>query len=254
LRYRLATAATGVELPGGGQIAFPGRRMVALYGHPGDPVLGVLGEQGLDAAIDRARSVAASYESLVDEPVIPAFEIITTVASASAGSDGNYSSEFPVDKYKPWVEAALAEGIYVMLDLQPGRTDFLTQAKLYEELLKYPNVGLALDPEWRLKPDQVHLVQIGSVTAAEVNATGAWLAQLVRDNNLPQKVLMLHQFQLRMIENPGAKRNTWQGLHIDEPSNVLWGWKNFYDEDAPTFTPAQTIAVSPDEIVFVSYQ
>ena len=107
LATKLRIVATGVELPGGGQIAFPGRRMVALYGHPGDPVLGVLGEQGLDAAIDRARSVAATYESLVDEPVIPAFEIITTVASASAGPDGNYSSEFPVDKYRPWVEAAL---------------------------------------------------------------------------------------------------------------------------------------------------
>ena len=60
-----------------------------------------------------------------------------------------------------------------MLDLQPGRTDFLTQAKLYAELLKQPHVGLALDPEWRLKPDQVHLVQIGSVSAEEINQMGA---------------------------------------------------------------------------------
>jgi len=276
LRQRLTTAATGVELPGGGQIVFPGRRMVALYGHPGDPVLGVLGEQSLEATIERARSVAAEYDASFEEPVIPAFEIITTVASSSAGDDGNYSSEFPVDKYRPWVEAAQAQGIYVMLDLQPGRTDFLTQAKLYEELLKFPNVGLALDPEWRLKPDQVHLRQIGTVTAAELNDTGAWLAQLVRDNNLPQKVLMLHQFQIRMIENrstlvtdydelrvvihadgfgsAGQKRDTWNALHVDEPANILWGWKNFYDEDTPTFTPAQTVAVSPDEIVFVSYQ
>ncbi|MDT7581584.1 MAG: hypothetical protein QOK35_2848, partial [Pseudonocardiales bacterium] len=32
LQQRLAVARTGVQLPGGGQLAFPGRRMVALYG------------------------------------------------------------------------------------------------------------------------------------------------------------------------------------------------------------------------------
>ena len=41
-----------VELPGGGRVVFPGRRLVALYGHPGAPSLGVLGEQG-DRRLDR---------------------------------------------------------------------------------------------------------------------------------------------------------------------------------------------------------
>jgi len=165
--------------------------------------------------------------------------------------------------------------MYVMLDLQPGRTDFLTQAKLYEELLIQPHVGLALDPEWRLKPGQRHLVQIGSVTADEVNKTAAWLAELTRAHKLPQKVLMLHQFRLDMITDrarvetdhdelrvvihadgfgtPPLKFNTWRAMHVNPPPNVWWGWKNFYDEDSPTFTPGQTVAVSPSP-VFISYQ
>src|SRR5690606_35013358 len=65
LRPRLEVAATGVELPGGGQVLFPARRMVALYGHPGAPVLGVLGEQGPDAAVARAQQMAAGYDGLV---------------------------------------------------------------------------------------------------------------------------------------------------------------------------------------------
>jgi hypothetical protein len=275
LRGRVNVAATGVLLPAGGQVVFPGRRMVALYGHPGDPILGSLGEQSLSAAITRAKKVAASYSSLVDEPVVPTFEIITTVASASAGADGDYSLETPVERLRPWVDAARDAGMYVMLDLQPGRTDFLTQAKRYAELLKLPNVGLALDPEWRLKPNQIHMVQIGSVTAEEINATSAWLAELTRANKLPQKVLMLHQFRLDMIVNrasvntshdelsivihadgfgtAGEKFNTWRAMHLNPPANVWWGWKNFYDEDRPTFTPKQTVAVSPSP-VFVSYQ
>ena len=68
------------------------------------------------------------------------------------------------------MDAAREAGVYVMLDLQPGRTDFLTQAKRYEELLAQPHVGLALDPEWRLGPQQLHLEQIGSVGIDEVNS------------------------------------------------------------------------------------
>jgi hypothetical protein len=275
LRQRIDTAATGVLLPAGRQVIFPGRRFVALYGHPGNGGLGVLGEQDVQAAIARAKRVAASYAGLVREPVVPTFEIITTVASASAGADGDYSRESSIAKLRPWVDAARRAGVYVMLDLQPGRTDFLTQAKRYEELLRQPHVGLALDPEWRLKPDEVHLVQIGSVTAAEINRTGAWLAQLTRDNHLPQKLLMLHQFRLDMIINrptvrtdydelkvlihadgfgsAGQKFNTWRALHGNAPPNVYWGWKNFYDEDKPTFTPGQTVNVRPSP-VFVSYQ
>jgi hypothetical protein len=275
LRDRLAVAATGVQLPGGGQVIFPGRRFVALYGHPGDPVLGVLGEQPVGDAVDRAQRVAAEYESLVDDPVIPAFEIITTVASASPGPARDYSRRTPAERLRPWIDAAREAGAYVVLDLQPGRTDFLTQAKEYEELLLEPHVGLALDPEWRLGPDQRHLEQIGSVDAAEVNTVVEWLADLTAEHRLPQKLLILHQFTLRMISDradvhtgrdelavlihvdgfgtPTEKFNTWDALHAAAPPDVWWGWKNFYDEDRPTFTPERTVEISPSP-VFISYQ
>src|SRR3712207_6952449 len=48
----------------------------------------------------------SQYQPLVGTPVVPAFEIIATVASASAGPDGNYSSESDVEALRPWVEAA----------------------------------------------------------------------------------------------------------------------------------------------------
>src|SRR5690606_38891020 len=87
------TAVTAPELPGGGQEVFPGRRMVAAYGSPGVPSLGILGEQPLPETIDRVQQLASDYEGLTDEPVVPAFEIITTLASSQPGSDGNYSTE-----------------------------------------------------------------------------------------------------------------------------------------------------------------
>ncbi|MFD2093217.1 hypothetical protein [Blastococcus deserti] len=276
LDWKVRTAAGGTQLPGGGQVLFPGRLLVALYGHPGTAALGVLGEQDVAAAIERARAHAAPFEALVEDPVVPAFEIIATVASSAPGEDGNYSAEAEVADLRPWVQAAGEAGLYVVLDLQPGRTDFLTQAQRYQELLELPHVGLALDPEWRLPPDGVHLTQVGSVGVDEVNQVGAWLADLTRERALPQKLLVLHQFQLRMIDgrerldtsrdelavmihadgqgSQGDKQATWRALHQNPPAGVFWGWKNFYDEDAPMLTPEQTMAEVSPRPDLITYQ
>jgi hypothetical protein len=274
--WKAETAATGVQLPGGGQTLFPEHFLVALYGHPGTAALGVLGEQPVDAAVQRAKKHAAPYEDLVDPTVVPAFEIIATVASSAPGPDGNYSAESDIETLRPWVEAAGQAGIYVVLDLQPGRTDFLTQARLYQPLLELPHVGLALDPEWRLRPGEVHLTQIGQVGIEEVNQVVTWLADLTRDGALPQKLLVLHQFQVRMIidrerldtsrdelaimvhaDGQGTqpmKQDTWRVLHQDAPAPIYWGWKNFYDEDSPTLTSEQTIAQVHPIPQLVTYQ
>ncbi|MGY1723316.1 hypothetical protein [Blastococcus sp. SYSU DS0533] len=276
LDWKVETAATGVQLPGGGQTLFPGKLLVALYGHPGTAALGLMGEQPVEAAVERAQAHAAPYEPLVEETVVPAFEIIATIASASAGEDGDYSAEADPEFLRPWVEAAGEAGLYVVLDLQPGRTDFVAQAELYRPLLELPHVGLALDPEWRLGPNEVHLRQIGSVDVEEVNRVVTWLADLTRENRLPQKLLVLHQFRLDMIPGrervdlgrdelavmvhadgqggQGAKQGTWNALRQGAPEGLWWGWKNFYDEDIPMLTPEQTISdVEPDPQL-ISYQ
>ena len=155
----------------------------------------------------------------------------------------------------------------MVLDIQPGRADFLTQAKIYEEFLRLPHVGLALDPEWRLKPGQFHLRQIGTVDAAEINRVVEWLAGIVREEALPQKLLILHQFRFSMITNRhlvetppelavlihmdgqgplGTKYNSWNALTNQlDADRFYWGWKNFYDEDSPTARPDQVLKLTP---------
>lgn len=275
LAWDVEVVRGGHELPGGGLRMFPGRTLVALYGSPGAASLGVLGEQPVGPAIDRARAQAEAYAPHVEGPVVPTFEIITTVASGGAEPSGDYSRRVPHDLVEPWIEAAGEAGVYVILDLQPGRTDFLTQAREVEPLLRYPHVGLALDPEWRLAPDQVHLRQIGSVGVEEVQQVADWLADLTRREALPQKLLLLHQFRLSMLPgrerlqvppelavaiqmdgqgSQGAKDATWQAVTtIDPPEGVWFGWKNFHDEDTTLRSPADTMAVSPTPVL-VSYQ
>ncbi|HLE38602.1 MAG TPA: hypothetical protein VJA44_02980 [Acidimicrobiia bacterium] len=265
----------GDEIPGGGLLLFPGRRLVALYGNPLTTALGVLGEQDPAAGLARLNQLSTGYDAdgLI---ILPTFEIIATVAAGDAGNDGDFSNEMPIDLLRSWVDFAGANGMYVLLDLQPGRSDFLSQARLYEELLLEPHVGLAIDPEWRLGPDEFHLEQIGSVEAAEVNEVVRWLAALTRDHALPQKMLLLHQFQDEMLPNRDqieappelALVIQMDGLGTIPDKNTSWarttatwevdqfeyGWKNFFDEDIPGPLGPQDILQLVPSTVYISFQ
>ena len=272
---RIEKARTVPELPGGGQLMFPGRRFVAAYGSPITPVLGILGEQGPEDSVERVQNLVEQYQPHSPEQVLPAFEIIGTVAATSPGPDGNYTNEWDPEIFVPMIDAITDAGGYAVIDLQPGMADMLDQAKIFEELLKRPDVGLALDPEWKLEPGQQPGAQIGSVDAEEINRVTDWLADLTRDSGGPQTLLILHQFSMAMITNrdqidtsrsevaislhadghgtPDLKMETWDVLRQGLPSGIWMAWKNFYDEDTPTFTPEQTMAVRPRPW-FVSYQ
>ena len=272
---RVELAGNG-ELPGGGGLVFPGRRMIALYGHSFAPELGVMGEQPPQEAAAMAKDYASKYQPLAGEPVIPAFEIIVTVASNSPGEDGDYSNEAPVESVVPYIDAITEAGGYAVLDMQPGQGDFLHQVQMYEELLKRPNVGLALDAEWKLNPGEAPLSRVGSATAEEINVVADWLADLTRDNNLPQKAFVLHQFQVQMFPDrqnirtdrdelayvlhadghgdPGQKFDTWNVLREGLNPRFFMAWKNFLDEDTPTFSPEQTFNDVQPRPWFVSYQ
>lgn len=274
----LKLAAAGPVPSGETGLVFPGRRMIAFYGHPSGPALGVMGEQDPTAAVERVSGLVKEYNQLSNDPnnsFVPAFEIITTVASSSPGDDGDFSNETKIEELKPYVEAIGKAGGYAVLDLQPGRANFLDQAKRYQELLELPHVGLALDPEWKIGPEEEPLSRVGSVTAAEINEVSAWLASLTAEKNLPQKVFVLHQFQAQMITDrgnvdvshpelayvlhadghgdPGQKFGTWNMLREGLQPEFFLAWKNFYDEDTPMFTPEQTLEVEPRPW-FISYQ
>jgi len=247
---------------------------VAIYGHPDAPVLGSLGEQDVAEAVRRAQRVARDYTS-AGQPVVASFEIIATVASSSAGADGDYSNEFPASTFEPWIDAAADAGMHVVLDLQPGRDTFPAQLAAIEPLLVDPHVSVALDPEWRVGPDErPGGGRIGSVDAAEVNATVDALDELVRRYDLPPKMLVVHQFTDTMVTNRSIirgtdnvrvvfqmdgfgslslKRGSWERMVADLPAGALTGWKNFYDEDQPTPTPAETLAQAPAP-TYVSFQ
>lgn len=248
-----------------------GRFLVAFYGTAGTGALGVLGETPPDVAFARLQRTAARFER-PRQPVLPVFELIVTIADPFPGPDGDYAHDVPRAAVRRYIDAAHRHGALLVLDLQPGRTDFLTVAKRWAWALRDPYVGLALDPEWRMARGEVPGRVIGSVDAAEINRTTAWLATLQQRHRLPQKLLLLHQFRSDMITRIGSvqpRRSLAMVQHVDGfgtpgqklatydavafPQRFRMGFKLFLDEDTDLMDSTAVHRIRP-KVRFVSFQ
>ncbi|QIK76232.1 hypothetical protein [Nocardioides piscis] len=261
------------SLPGGGKRIFGKRRfLTAYYGTAGTSSLGVLGETSADRAFKR---IVRSGRPMLrrGERLMPVYELIVTVADGSENPDaaGDHSHDILHSHVQSYIDAAHRNGALLLLDLQPGRTDFLETAKRWQWALEDPWVGLALDPEWRVGPDEVPGQVYGSVSAREINRTAGWLSRLTRSGGLPEKLLVLHQFQRGMIPDIGKVRQR-DGLaivqHVDgfgspadklatyanvaRPRKFTMGFKIFLDEDQPRMRPRAVRRLSG--VRFVSFQ
>ena len=258
------------QLPRGGRSIFPERRIVAYYGAPQADELGVLGigpPREVGAKLDeQARPYAARARR-----VLPAFELIATIASGAPGDDGAYRNRQRDDIVRRYLEAARQANALLILDVQPGRSDFITEARALERYLREPDVSLALDPEWRMDAGEIPGQSIGSVDATEVNEVASYLSGLVRRGNLPEKLLLVHQFTDGMIvgrerlrEPPGVAL----ALNVDgfgtmpdkvakyaeltaPPRRFHYGLKLFYREDEGLMSPSQVLRLEPPPDVIV---
>ena len=180
---------------------FDDAQIVSFYGYPG---IGVMGELGLHSASGAAAAiarVAAEYDALNGpREVMPALHLIVAVAQRDPGRSGLYLSRMGDDRLEEYIEAARETGILLFLDLQIGWSDALTETRLLEDALREPFVHLALDPEFATRGrGTAPGVAIGSLGADDVNAVQEYLAELVRTDGLPPKVLVLHQFLQSML-------------------------------------------------------
>ena len=252
------------ELPRGGRDLLPAYRIVAYYGHPGAAELGVLGVGPPSRAVAKLRRQARPYARRT-RPVMPALELLSTIVTPSPGQGGKHRIRQPATLIDRYLRAARRAKGLLVLDIQPGTSDFLTEAKALRRWLKEPDVGLALDPEWRMQPGQVPGGVIGSVSAEEVNRTSRWLAALTRRHRLPEKLFLVHQFTHDMIrgrERLQKRDGLAMVLNVDgfggrqikiakyrnfvQDRRFHIGFKLFYREDQPELmTPREVMALQP---------
>lgn len=245
--------------------------IVAFYGHAKTPVLGILGEGTPAEALAGLLAQAAPYQS-GHRPVVPAFELIATLVTATPGEDGLYRARTDASLIEPYLDEIRTVSGYLILDLQPGRGDLEDEARYYEDLLLNPEVGLALDPEWKIGPDESPKGHIGTIDAAEINRVSEYLSALVLANRLPDKILVVHRFRPDMITNPDrvasppgviivfqadgegspeAKVGDYDTLL---PARFGRGFKVFYDEDHPALSPEAVMGLLNPAPDYLSYQ
>jgi hypothetical protein len=125
-----APPPTPAQLPLGGTTIFPRYRVVAYYGTAGNAALGVLGEDSPEVMLPKLRAAARGFAG--GRRVQVAYELIATVAQGGPGPDGDYSRMIDMARIERYVEQARRNKVLVILDLQPGRGDFLPQAQRLE--------------------------------------------------------------------------------------------------------------------------
>ncbi len=200
------------ELPRGGRSLFPESRVVAFYGAPQNEELGALGI-GTPAQAGRRLERQARPYNRPGRPALPAFELISTIVHKTAGEDGNFSTRQKPQVIDRYLREARKRRALLILDIQPGRASFLEETRALRPWLEQPDVSLALDPEWSMKEGEIPGQSIGSTDARIVNEVSAYLSRLVRDRNLPEKLLLVHRFTADMIENERSLR-TYPGVEL----------------------------------------
>jgi hypothetical protein len=265
----------GAELPGGGRTIFPSRRLVGFCGTPGAPALGRLAGN-LEA---RAKSIDTYAEKYArGRAPLAVFELIAVVVQGAPGADGKWRRRVPDSVIDEYLAAARASKALLLLNIQPGHSDFLTEAKAFERYLKMPDVGLALDPEWAMKGKQKPGAVYGQTTGSAINEVGDYLARIIAEENLPEKALVFHQVNDHVVKDAakleahpgvvliksvdglgpkGAKINTYNHLVKAMPAPVHAGFKLFFDEDTQNgsklMSPDEVLALAP-EPEYVMYE
>jgi hypothetical protein len=253
------------ELPRGRRTILPGYRVVAYYGAPQDDELGILGIGSPRRAARRLERQARPY-SRPRRPVLPALELIAAIVTSEAGEGGDHSIRQDAATIGRYLRAARRHKMLLLLDIQPGYAPFLQEAKALERWLKEPDVGLALDPEWSMKPPLLPAQEIGSTDADTVNEVSRYLSGLVRRHDLPQKLLVVHRFTGDMIQaesrlerDPGVALVVNVDGFGDQPNKISkyreftrgkrdrhHGFKLFYKEDVNLMKPREVLRLRPE--------
>jgi len=257
----------------------PFKRIVAYYGNLYSTRMGILGElpeaqmvKKLDEEVKKWQAADTSVE------VIPALHYIAITAQGSPGKGNTYRLRMPFNQIDKVLAMAEKINALVFIDIQVGLSTLQAEVPELEKYLKMPHVHFGIDPEFSMKGGQAPGKAVGTFDAADINYTTAYLAKLVKENNIPPKILVVHRFTQKMVTNHGQiklrpevqivmdmdgwghqarKINTYRQFIYKEPVQFT-GFKLFYKNDlreanSHVMTPEEVLKLKPQPI-YIQYQ
>jgi len=257
----------------------PYKRIVAYYGNLYSKKMGVLGEYPPKELWRMLRAEVATWEKADPAtPVQPAIHYIASTAQGAPMKDGSHCKRMPEQQIDSALAIAKMGDAIVFLDLQVAFSNVRKEVPKLEKYLKMSHVHLGIDPEFYMKDGSIPGKKIGSMDASEINFCSEYLAKIVRDNNLPPKILVIHRFTQGMVKNykniklhpevqivmnmdgwgePILKFSTYKSYIAREPVQFT-GFKLFYKNDLRKkpnhlLTPAELMVLRPQPI-YIQYQ
>ena len=257
----------------------PFKRIIAYYGNLYSTRMGILGELPEKEMVEKLQSEVKKWQEADSAlEVVPALHYIAITAQGSPGKGNKYRLRMPFTQIDKVLAMAEKINALVFIDIQVGLSTIEEELPAFEKYLKMPNVHFGIDPEFSMKGGQAPGKVVGSFDAADINYTTDYLAKLVKENNLPPKILVVHRFTQKMVTNyqqikkrpevqivmdmdgwghQARKINTYRQFIHKEPVQFT-GFKLFYKNDlreanSHVMTPAEILKLKPQP-VYIQYQ
>jgi len=269
------------------QLPFKNQLIVAYYGRPGTSRLGVLGKYSIPTLMKKVQAKADQYAKVTGNTnVIPAFDMVYGMATVHPGAYKDYLIPLSEKKTMKYINAAQKNSFAVFLDHQLGKKTPLQAVTSMLKYLKYPNVHLAIDPEFAvhgrgIRPGKV----IGYISGNDINQVQAAMSTYMKKHAITEKkMLLVHMFRKRMVRNKhviryyenikpimhldghgsaGLKIGIYNGIYTPHlAERFAGGFKLFFNEDKPRMmTPKQVMGLASTHGTkikrapqFISYQ
>ncbi len=261
-----------IPLPGS---IVPFSRIIAFYGNLYSKGMGVLGALPEKTMLDKLSKTVEEWNA-VDTVLhsIPALHYIAVTAQPEPGAGNKYRLRMPFSQIDKVIRMADTINAIVILDIQPGHSNVESEIPQLRKYLQMPNVHLGIDPEYSMHGESIPCQRIGTLDAKDINYAATYLADLVKEYNLPPKILVIHRFTKDMMTNyakietrpevqiiinmdgfgsPAHKKDTYQSCVVNQPVQFA-GFKLFYRQDVPTMMkPADVMRLNPRP-VYIQYQ
>ncbi|GHV84015.1 hypothetical protein AGMMS50212_13550 [Spirochaetia bacterium] len=185
--------------------------ILAFYGHPVSKNMGILGRHSKEELVQKLETLAEEYRlESGGRNIQKAFYIIY----GTVQPEGNILTIDRINKnlLTEWIEFAAENDMLVFIDHQIGKYDPVDSLATMFPYLSYPNVHLAIDPEWRTsKP----MKEFGYVTGDEINKAQETMEDYIIKNNIEgERMLVIHQFRDVMIKNRAAIRSDFERVRL----------------------------------------
>ncbi|GAA3918167.1 hypothetical protein GO495_20620 [Chitinophaga oryziterrae] len=255
----------------------PYKRIVAYYGNLYSTQMGILGALPPAAMKMKLLQEVKKWEQADTLfPVQPALHYIAITAQGKPGKDHKYRLRMPFSQIDSILQMAKGINAIVFLDIQVGLSTLQEEIPTLEKYLRMPHVHLGIDPEYSMKDGSVPCTKIGTFDAADINYAVQYLSGLVKQNNLPPKILVVHRFTQAMITHygnirrsdevqivinmdgfgyPAKKIDSYKYFVAKEPVQYT-GFKLFYKNDLTNgkiMQPEEVLLLYPSPI-YIQYQ